>query len=138
MISYPHAFGVSVYGNNDNIKKRHDRKKHTDAAVPQLGINSVAGRPVALFPRPVVPFLFSVTPCLFVNWSALYRQVSSIRINQFHADLCLLPWGIYACVSIKCTNHHPYQLLSQARRNVEASHCVPEPLCTRNCYVITA
>ena len=25
-----HAFGVTVYGNNDNMKKRHDKKKHTD------------------------------------------------------------------------------------------------------------
>ena len=24
------AFGVTVYGNNDNIEKRHDKKKHTD------------------------------------------------------------------------------------------------------------
>ena len=22
-----HAFGVTVYGNNDNMKKRHDKKK---------------------------------------------------------------------------------------------------------------
>ena len=28
-------------------------------AVPQLGIYNVAGRPVALFPRPVVPFFVS-------------------------------------------------------------------------------
>ena len=24
------AFGVTVYGNNDNMGKRHDKKKHTD------------------------------------------------------------------------------------------------------------
>ena len=37
------------------------------------GIYNVAGRPVALFPRPIVPFLSPVTPCPFVNWSALCR-----------------------------------------------------------------
>ena len=25
-----HAFCVTVYGNNDNMEKRHDKKKHTD------------------------------------------------------------------------------------------------------------
>ena len=25
-----HASGVTVYGNNDNMKKCHDKKKHTD------------------------------------------------------------------------------------------------------------
>ena len=25
-----HAFGVTVYGNNYDMKKRHDKKKHTD------------------------------------------------------------------------------------------------------------
>ena len=25
-----YAFGVTVYGNDGNMKKRHDKKKHTD------------------------------------------------------------------------------------------------------------
>ena len=103
---YPHD------GRADNTAYPHEGGAD-NAAVPQLGINSVAGRPVALFPRPVVPFMFSVTPCLFVNLSALYRLVLSIRIDQFHADLCLLPWGIYACVS----NHH--------RDETSSRQCVP-------------
>ena len=44
---------------------------HITWSVPQLGIYNMAGRPVALFPHPVVPFFSPVTPCPFVNWSAL-------------------------------------------------------------------
>ena len=69
------------------------------------------------------------SPCcaLFVFRDALpFCQLECpLSVSFTYADLCLLPWGIYACVSIKCNNHH---------RDESSS----EPLCTVNCYVITA
>ena len=69
------------------------------------------------------------SPCcaLFVFRKALpFCQLECpLSVSFTYADLCLLPWGIYACVSIKCNNHH---------RDESSS----EPLCTVNCYVITA
>ena len=69
------------------------------------------------------------SPCcaLFVFRDALpFCQLECpLSVSFTYADLCLLPWGIYACVSIKCNNHH---------RDESSS----EPLCTVNYYVITA
>ena len=64
------------------------------------------------------------SPCcaLFVFRDALpFCQLECpLSVSFTYADLCLLPWGIYACVSIKCNNHH---------RDESSS----EPLCTVNC-----